>query len=365
MARPRMTARERFHATFEYGSPDRVFLMPQWAFNETRRRWLREGQPWDQHFNTYFGFDRQETLPLNSGLWPPPESRTIEQTAQWHITENELGERTKSWTDREMGMSQRLQFPVRDRDSWEAFKRRLDPDAPCRYPEYWDDLKRAYRDRDYPLGIHAGSYYGWIRNWVGMEHLALWYYDCPDLVHEMTEFVTDFILRLMRRALDEIPDLDFALMWEDMAMKTGSLISPKLFREFMLEPMKRVTRVLNEYGIEIIMVDSDGRVDELIPLWLEAKVNLVYPHEVASDCDVVRYRKEFGRDLRMLGGIDKRLLIAGRDKKGIEREVMTKVPPLVAEGGYSPMVDHAVPPDVSFDNFKHYIDLVHQVCTFD
>ena len=55
-------------------------------------------------------------------------------------------------------------------------------------------------------------------------------------------------------------------------MKTGPLISPKLFRDFMLQPMKRVTKVLREHGIEIIMVDSDGNVDELIPLWLEAKV---------------------------------------------------------------------------------------------
>ena len=41
-------------------------------------------------------------------------------------------------------------------------------------------------------------------------------------------------------------------------MKNGSLISPDLFREFMMEPMKRVTRTLNEHGIDIIMVDSDG-----------------------------------------------------------------------------------------------------------
>ena len=41
----KMSARERFHATFAYGDPDRVFLMPQWVFGDTRKRWLREGMP--------------------------------------------------------------------------------------------------------------------------------------------------------------------------------------------------------------------------------------------------------------------------------------------------------------------------------
>ena len=239
----------------------------------------------------------------------------------------------------------------------------LDHDAPNRYPEYWDYLKRCYRQRDFPLGIQAGSYYGWIRNWVGMENLALWYYDDPELVHDMTEYIADFVLRVIRRALDEIPDIDYGSVWEDMAMKTGPLISPKLFREFMMDPLNRVTGTLNEYGIKIIMVDSDGKVDELIPLWLEAGVNLVYPLEVAADCDAVRYRKRFGKDVLLMGNIDKRALREGCTRQDIETEVMSRVPDLVKEGGFSPMVDHAVPPDVPFENFRYYNHLIREVCT--
>ena len=149
-----------------------------------------------------------------------------------------------------------------------------------------------------------------------------------------------------------------------MAMKTGSLISPKLFREFMMEPLKWVTKTLNEYGIKIIMVDSDGNLDDLIPLWLEANVNFIYPLEVASDCDAVRYRKQFGKEALLLGNIDKRVLRDKCTKKDIENEVMSKVLQLIKGGGFSPMVDHAVPPDVPFENFKYYMNLVHEVCTF-
>ena len=360
-----MNARERFHATFRYGRPDRVFLMPQWTFNDTRQRWLREGMPWDAHFNTYFGFDRMEKIPINLGLFPPLQTKIVEQTANWCIVEDEFGGLTKRWTDREVGISQWIRYPIRDRGTWLQWKQRLDPAAGNRYPEYWGYLKQCYKQRDFPLGIDAGSYYGWIRNWVGMENLALWYYDDPELVHEMTEYMADFVLDLIHRALDEVPDIDYASVWEDMAMKTGPLISPALFREFMMGPLKRVTSRLNESGIDLIMVDSDGNVDELIPLWLEANVNFIYPLEVAAGCDANRYRSQFGKDLLLMGGIDKRELRDGCSRKDIEEEVMTKVPALARQGGFSPMVDHAVPPDVPFENFRYYIDLIHEVCAFD
>jgi len=358
-----MTARERFHETFRYGKPDRVFMMSQWAFGETRQRWHSEGLPQTEHFNTFFGFDRMEIVPLNAQPWPPLEVHVTEKAEHWHIVEDELGGRVKQWHDREIGMSQWLTYPIRGREQWEVFKTRLNAADPVRYPEYWEDLKRCYRERDYPLGIHAGSFYGWIRNWVGMEHLALWYADCPDLIHEMTEYVADFVLCLLDRALDEIPDLDYALMWEDMCHKTGPLISPVSFRAFMLEPMKRVTKRLHEAGIDIIMVDSDGKVDELLPLWLEAGVNLHYPLEVAADCDALRYRELYGKDILLIGNIDKRVLRDGCTKADIEHEVMSKVPALVEQGGFSPWVDHSVPPDVPFENFRYYLDLVQDICT--
>ena len=221
-----MTPRERFHATFGYGQPDRVFLMSQWTFNDTRQRWLREGMPWDAHFNTYFGFDRMEVIPLDMGIFPPLETKIVEQSTEWHVIEDEFGGLTKRWTDRELGMSQWIRYPIRDRETWNKWKQRLNPDAPNRYPEYWEHLKRCYQQRDFPLGINAGSYYGWIRNWVGMENLALWYYDDPELVHEMSDYMAEFALGVMERALDEIPDIDYGSVWEDMAMKSGSLISP-------------------------------------------------------------------------------------------------------------------------------------------
>ena len=82
-------------------------------------------------------------------------------------------------------------------------------------------------------------------------------------------------------------------------------------------------------------------------------------------CDALRYRAEHGNELLLLGNIDKRVLREGCTRADIEREVMSKVPQLVEQGGYSPFVDHAVPPDVPFENFKYYMGLVDELCTLE
>jgi hypothetical protein len=363
-----MSPRERFHATFEYGNPDRVFRLADWCFNDTLQRWRREGLPPGEHFSSHFGFDRVATVPLNPGytedldaVWPRPGTRVVERGEDWHVVENDLGGKYRIWTDREIGMSQWIEFPVRDRQSWERFKTWLDPDQPGRYPEYWDDLVRCTKGREYPLGITAGSYYGWLRNWVGMENLALWYYDRPDLVREIVEYVAEFVVRWTSRALSDIPDLDFASIWEDMCMKTGPLISPELYREFHLGPMKRVIKVFREAGVRLITLDSDGRVDELIPIWMEAGVDVIFPIERAAGCDQLRYRAQHGKGLRMYGGIDKRVLRDGTPRKAIEDEVSRTVD-LIRDGGYIPIVDHVVPPDVPLENYRFYRRLVDEAC---
>jgi uroporphyrinogen decarboxylase len=100
-------------------------------------------------------------------------------------------------------------------------------------------------------------------------------------------------------------------------------------------------------------VDSDGNVMSLIPVWLEAGINVLWPLECQSGMDVLKVRKAFGRDLVLFGGIDKRTLVPGGE--AMRREV-DRVMPLVEDGGYIPELDHGVPPDVPWANFCEFIE---------
>jgi uroporphyrinogen decarboxylase len=65
----------------------------------------------------------------------------------------------------------------------------------------------------------------------------------------------------------------------------------------------------------------------------------------------VQLRREYGHDLLMTGGLDKRVL--AQDRQAIDRELAAKLP-LVEKGGYIPTLDHAIPHDVPYANFVYY-----------
>ena len=126
----------------------------------------------------------------------------------------------------------------------------------------------------------------------------------------------------------------------------------------MMPGYRKITDLLHSAGIDVIMLDSDGNVEELIPLWLECGINFIYPMEVAAGMDVVQLRKKFGKDLIIGGGMDKRILASNKD--AIFEMVMSKKS-VMLEGGYFPGVDHAIPPDISWENFTYYRQLVNSI----
>ncbi len=343
---------------FELGG--KLFLPScwQWFWNSTVDRWKKEGMPPDVHIPEYFGFDRMEALPVSLSIIPTFDTKIIEEDKEHQIILDGDGAKKKVRKEnRELSMDQWLEYPVKDRKTWNEYKKRLNPDSPLRLPCWWEQEKEKYKNLSYPLGIGVGSFFGWIRNWVGIENLSYMMVDDPELVEEMGEHIEYLVLSVLKKVLAEVK-VDFAHFWEDMAYKTGSLVSISFVKKVMAPHYKKVTQLLNSNGVDVITLDSDGNIWELIPVWLDCGINGVLPNEVASSMDVVEMRKKFGKNLIIGGGIDKRIL--ARSKKEIEEEVKRKVGFLIEDGGYFPFVDHSVPPDVPFENFVYYMEVLRK-----
>jgi hypothetical protein len=159
---------------------------------------------------------------------------------------------------------------------------------------------------------------------------------------------------LVEPALQQV-QFDYFNFFEDCAGKGGPLYSPRIFRKFFEKPYRRIIDRFNRAGIQSIWVDSDGDPDVLVPLWMDVGVNVFWPLEQASGMDPLKLRKKYGKGLILCGGLDKIELAKG--KKAIERELYTKIPPLLEQGGYIPHVDHAVSPEISYADFLYYLEL--------
>ncbi|MPN61749.1 hypothetical protein SDC9_209491 [bioreactor metagenome] len=146
------------------------------------------------------------------------------------------------------------------------------------------------------------------------------------------------------------------VFWEDIAYNHGPLFAPQAYKEIFGRFYREVMPLVEQAGIPVRIVDCDGRIDELIPIWLDWGITTMHPMEVAAGMDVVRLRREYGDALSFFGGIDKRILAT--TPEAIRREVLTKLEGVGS--GFVVECDHAVPPDVPFANYCYYRKLVRE-----
>ncbi len=300
------------------------------------------------------------TTKTGAPLIPGYEPRVISEDERTFTLRNGGGQTVKYLKDNPHGMPMYLDWPVKDRATWNEHKKRLDPNTPERWPSDWNAYVQEMNKlgEETPIRLDVGGFYGYLREWIGMERILYMFYDDPNLIEDMMDQMLYMETEVIKRTLKDIK-IQQATFWEDMAYKSGPLISPAMVRKFMMPRYKKITDLLHSYGVDVIFVDSDGNINQLIPLWLEVGINFVWPLEVAAHNDAVALRKKYGKNLIMSGTIDKRALAKG--KEAIREEVMSKVPFLLEQGGYFPGVDHAVPPDVTFENYCYYINLMRDV----
>ncbi|MHB9092894.1 MAG: uroporphyrinogen decarboxylase family protein, partial [Chloroflexota bacterium] len=297
-------------------------------------------------------------IPLNNYVCPKFEPRLIEDRGDWEIRIDDKGMLIADRKDKAT-LPHFIRGPVQTREDWERLKEeRLQPNLAGRLPDYWPQLLREYNNRDYPLSIGARhGFFGTPRYLLGVERLLVTYYDDPQLIKDINSHLTDLWIAIYDQTISQVKP-DAAVIWEDMCYKTGSLISPALFREFMLPYYKKLTAFFRDHGIDIVMVDTDGNCSQLIPLFLEGGVTALYPFEVAAGMDVTEVRKAFPR-LGILGGIDKRQVALG--KEAIDDELRARLPYTLQHPGYIPFVDHLVPPDVPWQEFVYYRQQVEKM----
>jgi uroporphyrinogen decarboxylase len=152
-------------------------------------------------------------------------------------------------------------------------------------------------------------------------------------------------------------DFDLIECWEDMAFRSGALISPSTFREFMTPNYRRIAEFARQHGIKVILVDSDGYIEDLTGLMLEAGVTAMYPYEVQSGNNVARVRERFPA-MGCVGGLDKQVMARGRE--AIDRE-MERARRLIELGRFVPGPDHFVLSDVSLANYRYFMEQLQEV----
>ncbi len=372
-----MTERERMIAALTFKEVDYIPFQPGWGRESTMERWRREGLPAGMERRDVIGYACKEAgyqfpfsesgpnFPMAHIMIPQFEEKLIERRSNSQVVQDwkgnicEIGlEFDVSYlkSTRDFVTRSWLKCPVENRRDWEEMKKRYNPDDPARWPVNAEELGRSLADRDHYLSVRVNGPYWQLREWCGFEPLSMMFYDDAELVMEMIDFWKEFVSALLERLFRYVTPDEFSIS-EDMAYKGHSMLSPEMCRKFLMPSWKQWGEQIRRAGVPVYSVDSDGYIEELIPLWIESGLNACDPIEVAAGCDINTFRRKFGRNMAYRGGVDKRAIAKGGIY--IEKEI-ERLLPVIRSGGYIPGCDHAVPSDVSWPDFVHYCKLLAQ-----
>ncbi len=370
-----MNSRERFLETLTFGTPDKIPFAPGSGRESTLAAWHMQGLPKDVNYQSYLreilGIEEENSespapsLDVDMLMRPKFEEKVLEHkngqyTVQdWKGNICEISDEfdvTYLRTARDFVTRRWIKCPVENRDDWEAMKLRYNPDDPGRFPGDFNDRCQRAMKRDTVLSVGVSGPFWQMREWCGFEGLCMMMIEDPGLVADMAAFWTDFISDMLNRIIMQGHGIfDTLHISEDMAYKAKAMISPAMTREFCKPSWERWCAQCRDGGIPIIDVDSDGFIGELIPIWIESGVNMCDPIEVAAHNDINEFRQRFGHNMAYSGGVDKRAMARGGDVLQAE---LTRIDPVLKDGGFIPSCDHGVPSDVSWPNYVEYSRLL-------
>ncbi len=358
----------RYYRTFTYQSVDRLPDIEFGYWPQTIRRWLREGMkidltPEEQNqmflgkLDDFLGFDKlpHDGMGINMDLNPCFEEKVIEKREHSVVSLDSSGCLAERFLNNveESSIPHFIKFAVETPDDWARLKDRLRVDDPVRNikPETIDRIRKSAAEGRM-ISCWCPGPYGWLRKYMGFENLSLAFYEYPDMIHDMVEHIIEMSLYQLRQLPADVP-IDHSTWWEDMAGRNGPFVGPRMFRDFLQPCYHAIGLELRKHGCDIGVVDCDGNPHDIVANWLEEGVNIMFPLEVAAGVDPFAWRREFGMQLRLRGGIAKAPLVEGG--RAIDRE-LDRIKPLMEQGGFIPHLDHLVPPDISYRNYQEYLE---------
>ena len=321
-----MDSRQRFLETMRSGKPDRVPYFEEGIRPDVLRAWREQGLAAGADLAEMFLNDEREEIGLDVTPHPWP--------GRWPAARADLAD----------------------------FARRFDPTDRKRLPDRWRQQLTGWKRRKgvLMLQVHIGFFESMgVNGWDRLHELIVLLHRDPGLVREMMHIQGECAAAVADRFLEAV-QVDAAVFSEPIGDNHGPLISPKMYQEVVLSSYRPILDVLRRHSVDVVILRTYANARLLVPALLEAGIDCLWACEVnTAAMDYRSLRREFGRGLRLIGGID--LDVLRQDREAIRREVEEKVPPLLAQGGYVPLADGRVRADILFENYRYYRELLEKV----
>lgn len=188
----------------------------------------------------------------------------------------------------------------------------------------------------------------------GMENLMTDYYQFPEQVHRLHAALCDtYCAYLGYLARVHCPDGFWTS--DDLGHQTGPMMSPKLFRAFLLPYYKRVSAALQPHNIHF-WLHSCGNNTPLLPSLIEGGVTVFHPVQKHT-MDEVQVAAQFGDRLTFLAGIDVQHTLQEKTPDEVRAEVRFLIDTFDRpDGGMCLAAGNGIVAGTPFENIAAFLD---------
>ena len=173
----------------------------------------------------------------------------------------------------------------------------------------------------------------------------------PKLAECLLEHIVGYYLEYNRRVFEAAPGvIDIFFMGDDMGTQTSLWVSPRMYRKFFKENLRRFIELAHRHGIKT-MYHTCGNVTALIPDFIDCGLDILQSLQPAA-MDLAQLKREYGRDLAFQGGIDIQGTMPSGTPAQVSAEVHERAETLGPGGGYIFCTAHNLLPDVPTENIE-------------
>jgi uroporphyrinogen decarboxylase len=152
--------------------------------------------------------------------------------------------------------------------------------------------------------------------------------------------------------------IDIFFMGDDMGAQTGLMLSPRLYRRFFKENLRRFIDLAHRHGLKT-MYHTCGNVTALIPDFIDCGLDILQSLQPAA-MDLALLKREYGAHLAFQGGLDIQQTLPHGTPSDVRAEVRARAQTLGPGGGYIFGTAHNLLPDVPTENavalFEAYLE---------
>jgi uroporphyrinogen decarboxylase len=149
----------------------------------------------------------------------------------------------------------------------------------------------------------------------------------PAFVHRLLEVRTEWCIAMYQKAVSL--GAEVLILGDDAGHSQGPMISPRMWRAFILPYHRRIVDALD---VPLIW-HSDGNVASLLPMAIEAGFVGFHGMDPIAGVDLARIKQEYGEHLVLIGNVDVRAL-CGSDLDAVRGEVDRCIAQGAPGGGY-------------------------------